>query len=191
MDGWMDGWRMCVRACVCVRVCVSVSVGLCLCLCLYIYIYIYRCMYVYIRVPASMPVRMFIPMKGPHPPGYARPAPANRSCPIHRLTTPGTRTGAHRCARARMRCRCPASVDGECAAPTSAAAGEQPSIFVVNNYDAIVQALAEKVRSLRRDRLRPAAAAAAAQRREMQCGNGLARAACAARAHGRPRRRST
>ena len=30
-----------------------------------------RYMYVYIRVPASMPVCMFIPMKGPHPPGYA------------------------------------------------------------------------------------------------------------------------
>jgi hypothetical protein len=31
-----------------------------------------------------------------------------------------------------------------------ATAGEQPSIFVVNNYDAIVQALAEKVRSILR-----------------------------------------
>jgi hypothetical protein len=60
----------------------------------------------------------------------------------------------------------------------------------VNNYDAIVQALAEKVRScVAIDRLRPAAAAA--QRREMRCGNGLVRAACGARARGRPRRRST
>ncbi len=88
----MDRGFVCVRACV--RVCVCVCVCVCLCRCVYIYIYRYirlymsmhtnldRCMYVYIRVPASMPVRMFIPMKGPHPPGYAGLPPLTVRAPF-------------------------------------------------------------------------------------------------------------